>query len=84
MDLVSVLRSAVSQDCSDIHIVVGKPPMMRRHGGIMPVDASLPVLTTADTKSMIYSMLHEDQRARFETNWELDCPTRCPDSRASA
>jgi twitching motility protein PilT len=78
MDLVSVLRSAVSQDCSDIHIVVGKPPMMRRHGGIMPVDASLPVLTAADTKSMIYSMLHEDQRARFETNWELDCSYEVP------
>ena len=78
MDLVSVLKSAVSQGCSDIHIVVGKPPMMRRHGGIMPVDASLSVLTAADTKSMIHSMLHEDQRARLETNWELDCSYEVP------
>jgi twitching motility protein PilT len=78
MDLVSVLKSAVSQDCSDIHIVVGKPPMMRRYGEIRPVDASLPVLSAEDSKGMIYSMLHEDQRTRLEANWELDCSYEVP------
>jgi len=78
MDLVSVLKSAVSQGCSDVHIVVGRPPMMRRHGTIMPVDASLPALSAEDTVRLIHSMLHEEQRARLEANWELDLSYQVP------
>ena len=78
MDLVTVLKAAVDQGCSDIHIVVAKPPMMRRHGTIMPVDASFPALTAADTMAMIHSMLHEDQRARLDANWELDLSYEVP------
>ena len=72
MDLVKVLRSAVDQGCSDVHILVGKPPMMRQNGEIRPIDPSLPALTAVETKGLIYPMLFEDQRARFETSWELD------------
>jgi len=78
MDLVTVLKAAVDQGCSDIHIVVAKPPMMRRHGTIMPVDASFPALAAADTMAMIRSMLHEDQRARLDANWELDLSYEVP------
>ena len=73
MEFAHLLKLAVDQGCSDVHIVVDMPPMMRRHGEIMPVDASLPVLKSEDTKRLIYSMLQEDQRARLEANWELDC-----------
>ena len=73
MDLVQVLKSAVDQGCSDIHIVVGKPPMMRQNGEIKPIDPALPVLTAEQSKQMIYSILYEEQRARFEEHWELDC-----------
>ena len=38
MDLVHVLKSAVDQGCSDVHILVGKPPMMRKNGEIRPID----------------------------------------------
>jgi twitching motility protein PilT len=72
MDLVQVLKAAVSQGCSDIHIVIGKPPMMRKTGEIRPIHPSLPALTADVAKSMIYSILMEEQRARFEANWELD------------
>ena len=44
MELANVLKLAVDQRCSDVHIVVGMPPMMRRNGEIMPIDASLPPL----------------------------------------
>jgi twitching motility protein PilT len=78
MDLVQVLKSAVDQGCSDVHIVVGKPPMMRKNGEIKPVDASLPALNREETKALIYSILHDDQRARFEDNLELDCSHDIP------
>jgi twitching motility protein PilT len=72
MDIVQLLKGAVSQGCSDIHIVVDKPPMMRRNGDIMPVHPSLPALSAEEAKDMIYAILYEEQRARFEANWELD------------
>jgi len=73
MDLLQVLKSAVDQGCSDLHIVVSKPPMMRKNGEIRPVDPALPALSAEETKELIYSVLYEDQQARFEENLELDC-----------
>jgi twitching motility protein PilT len=78
MDLVQVLKSAVDQGCSDVHIVVSKPPMMRKNGEIKPVDPSLPALSGEETKALIYSILYEDQQARFEENLELDCSHDIP------
>jgi len=73
IDLITILKSAVSLGASDIHICVGKPPMMRLNGEIVPVGATMPVLTAEDTKSLVYSTLYDEQRAKFEANWELDC-----------
>jgi twitching motility protein PilT len=78
MDLVHVLKSAVEQGCSDVHIVVGTPPMMRKNGEIKPIDPALPVLSSEETKGLIYSILYEDQQARFEENLELDCSRDIP------
>ena len=72
MDIVQVLKSAVEQGCSDIHLVVGRPPMMRVNGEIRPVHPSLPALSAEETRDMVYALLIEEQRARFEANWELD------------
>jgi twitching motility protein PilT len=79
MDLVAVLRSAVAQGCSDIHLVVGCPPLMRHNGDIKPIDAAFPPLGAKDTTSAIYAMLHEEQRTRFETTWDLDCSFTVPE-----
>jgi Tfp pilus assembly pilus retraction ATPase PilT len=76
MDLVSVLKSAVSQGCSDIHIVVGRPPMVRRNGVIMPVDASFPVLSAAHTASMIPSMLLVQSSCSKDRGVHLLIPSR--------
>ena len=58
--------------CSRVHLKVGQPPMMRKNGEIRPIDG-LPVLGAEDAQALIYSMLADDQRARFEADWELDC-----------
>ncbi|HAF94516.1 MAG: type IV pili twitching motility protein PilT [Elusimicrobia bacterium GWC2_51_8] len=72
MDLVTILGAAVQQGASDIHICAGKPPMMRLNGQIMPVNASLAPLKAEETKLLVYSALYDEQRAKFEENWELD------------
>jgi len=73
IDLVTILKTAVSSGASDIHICVGKPPMMRLNGEIVPVAATMPPLNAEGTKALIYSALYDEQRAKFEANWELDC-----------
>jgi len=73
IDLVTVLKTAVGSGASDIHICVNKPPMMRLNGEIVPVSATMTPLTAEQTKALIYSTLYDEQRAKFEANWELDC-----------
>ncbi|MCX5785960.1 MAG: type IV pilus twitching motility protein PilT [Elusimicrobia bacterium] len=72
-DLVTILGTAVQQGASDIHICSGKPPMMRLNGQIMPVNAAFEPLRGEETKNLVYSALYDEQRAKFEENWELDC-----------
>ncbi|HAH07466.1 MAG TPA: type IV pili twitching motility protein PilT, partial [Elusimicrobia bacterium] len=72
MELVEVLKQAVSAGASDIHLVIGKPPMMRLDGAMQEIPG-FSVISADDSKRLIYSILYEEQRARFEENWELDC-----------
>ena len=73
MDMVSILKTAVQSGSSDIHICVNKPPMMRLNGEVIPVAEGLAPLTADQTKALVYSTLYDEQRAKFEKDWELDC-----------
>jgi twitching motility protein PilT len=57
---------------SDLHLVIGKPPMVRMNGAITPIPGTAK-LAAEECKTLIYSILTEEQRARFEDKWELDC-----------
>ncbi|MDE2511116.1 MAG: Flp pilus assembly complex ATPase component TadA, partial [Elusimicrobia bacterium] len=72
MELVEVLKASVAAGASDIHIVIGKPPLMRVSGEIVEI-AGFPKINAEESKRLIYSILYEEQRAKFEENWELDC-----------
>jgi twitching motility protein PilT len=72
MELVEVLKSAVQAGASDIHLVIGKPPLMRVSGEITEIPG-FPKISGEESKRLIYSILYEEQRAKFEENWELDC-----------
>jgi twitching motility protein PilT len=72
MELVEILKTAVQTGASDIHLVIGKPPMMRLNGEIAEIPG-FSKLTADESKRLIYSILYEEQRAKFEENWELDC-----------
>jgi len=72
MELVEILKVAVDSGSSDIHIVIGKPPMMRTDGDIAEIPG-FPIINAEESKRLIYSILYEEQRAKFEEHWELDC-----------
>lgn len=66
-----LLRLMLQRGGSDLHITVGSPPGIRQRGEIVPVEDMKP-LTPRDTMEMIFSLLSEEQRRRFETELELD------------
>jgi twitching motility protein PilT len=77
MEAIDILTQAVELGASDIHIVVGKPPMIRLHGQIRPL-SGYPELKSEDTKALIYGMLYQEQMARFEERLELDFSYHVP------
>ncbi|MBA3066544.1 type IV pilus twitching motility protein PilT [bacterium] len=74
MDMIDVLTAAVKMGVSDIHVVPTKPVMVRKHGEMMPLpEYKDTVLSGDDTKTLIYGILLDDQKSKFEENFELDC-----------
>lgn len=70
MSIDNLLRITVDRGASDLHITVGLPPMLRIDGKLMPTE--FPKLSPEDTKRLIYSILNDRQRERFERELELD------------
>ena len=72
MDLDSVLKAAVAAGASDIHLKVGRPPMVRRDGEIMPFQGQ--PLTDADLDSALDAVtVQVPQRAdQFREQGDLD------------
>jgi twitching motility protein PilT len=67
----------VEASASDVHISPGVPPMLRVNGKIGAFD-DFPVLTPADTREIVYSVLNDSQRKRFENERQLDLSYAIP------
>lgn len=76
-EMLDVLKTAVEKKASDLHMVIGKPPMARIRGEIEEL-TEYPVLSAEETKKMIYSVLFDDQKQRFEESGELDSSVAFP------
>ncbi len=70
-DFAGVLRRMVDVGASDVHLSPGFPPAMRDKGQIQPMEG-FPVLTEVQTREVVYSILNDDQRKRFENKKQLD------------
>ncbi|MFA5975830.1 MAG: type IV pilus twitching motility protein PilT [Elusimicrobiota bacterium] len=71
MEIVDVLKATVQKGGSDLHWVIGQPPMIRLDGELRPM-TEFPVLTAEESKRLIYGFLSDEHRTRFEQDWELD------------
>jgi twitching motility protein PilT len=72
MEFIDILRLAVKQGASDVHLVIGKPPMARVLGEMSELPG-FEILTAEESKRLVYSILYEEQKQRFEEHLELDC-----------
>jgi twitching motility protein PilT len=68
--LPELLKTMVDMEGSDLHIATQTPPQVRVHGHLQRLP--LPDLTPADTKALVYSVLTDSQKKRFEEALELD------------
>lgn len=68
--LHQLLKAAVKQGASDLHIVAGSAPVLRVDGRIVRVKTE--DLTGDDARKLCYSVLTDAQKSRFEATKELD------------
>ncbi|MCI5218265.1 MAG: type IV pilus twitching motility protein PilT [Candidatus Electrothrix sp. LOE2] len=55
---------------SDLHMVIGFPPMLRLRGELVPLDE--PVLTPESNRKILFEILDEDQQAAIDKNRDFD------------
>ncbi|MCU1600486.1 MAG: twitching motility protein [Frankiales bacterium] len=71
MFLTDLLIEVLNRGCSDLHLTVGAPPTVRQHGSLTPID-DRPKLTPQFLQKVIYAILSQKQREKFEEVLELD------------
>src|SRR5213596_4024288 len=71
LDFAAVLTKMVEVRASDVHLTAGFPPAVRVRGRILPMD-DYPPLSPQDTREIVYSILNDSQRKKFENQQQLD------------
>jgi twitching motility protein PilT len=61
----------LERKCSDLHMTIGAPPTIRLNGSLMPIEG-FPDLTAAVLQKMLFAIITQKQRERFEEELELD------------
>src|SRR5947208_12962224 len=62
---------------SDLHLASGSPPVIRVHGDLRPV-TELPIFNGSQIRQMVFSILTQKQREKFEDNLQLDMSYALP------
>jgi len=68
--LPELLKITVDREGSDLHISTASPPQVRIHGHLERL--AFPEMSPSDTKQLVYSVLTDSQKKRFEETLELD------------
>ncbi|MBT8423083.1 MAG: PilT/PilU family type 4a pilus ATPase [Gammaproteobacteria bacterium] len=64
------LKLGLTQNCSDIHLAVGVPPLLRMHGDLLPI--KFRDLGAEELDSYVNEIMTESQRDRFDSGEDLD------------
>ena len=77
LDFAAVLTRMVETRASDVHLTAGFPPAVRVRGRVVPMD-DYPPLSPQETREIVYSILNDSQRKRFENEQQLDLAYAIP------
>ncbi len=70
MDITELLVLTKQREASDLHLVSGAPPTLRINGRMVRLEGD--ALGREDLHTMLYDILTDDQKARFEATHDLD------------
>ena len=70
MNLPDLLKATLDLGGSDLHLSIGSPPQVRVDGHLRRL--AQPDLTPDVLKGLVYSVLTDMQKKKFEETWELD------------
>jgi twitching motility protein PilT len=69
--LTDLLIETLDRKCSDLHLTVGAPPTVRQHGHLTPIEGRKK-LTPQTLQKVLYAIMSQKQREKFEEELELD------------
>ena len=75
--IATLLEHVLRRGASDLHITAGTPPTIRVNGSLVRLE-EFPVLHPEQLQRMIYSILSQKQREKFEAEQELDTSYALP------
>ncbi|MBU2541859.1 MAG: type IV pilus twitching motility protein PilT [Candidatus Omnitrophica bacterium] len=76
MDLRELLMLTIKSKASDLHLTENMPPILRIDGKLIYTKRE--ELNREKLKKMIYSILNDAQKEKFEKQWELDLSLSLP------
>ena len=77
VDLDVLLKELHERGGSDLHLTTGIPPALRINGDLMHLD-DYPRLVPEELQKMLYSIMTQKQREKFENELELDISYSVP------
>lgn len=76
MDITELLAFTVKNKASDLHLSAGLPPLLRVHGDMRRLN--VPELSHQDVHAMVYDIMNDSQRKRYEEQLECDFSFEIP------
>lgn len=70
LDMKALLGLTLEKGASDLHLAVGRPPIMRINGQLEPL--VIRALTASDVRTLLYSILNTRQREIYDLEREID------------
>ena len=71
MDIHELFSETIRLKASDLHLIVGYPPMLRIDGKLIALDGTS-LLTGADTEQLLYQIIQGERKDLLLTNKEID------------
>jgi twitching motility protein PilT len=76
MDISELLAFSVRNSASDLHLSAELPPMIRVHGDVRRIN--LPAMSHKEVHAMIYEVMNDSLRKRYEEFLEVDFSFELP------
>ncbi len=77
MDLRELLKSATARGASDVHIKVGRQPVLRINGALVPM-LEKKRLMQEETTGLAFEIMNDYQKEKFKRNNEIDLAYSVP------